>query len=141
MDITFKGPSCEQERAVDASGAGSDIECPSCSQTITVPVPATAMASATGGPAAAVPAAPPREDKHYSVPVHEHAAETLIQKPSGRPLEVIAKEGEKTLRIRTIRRTDCQEVNKDRFDEIVSAFLEKIGHANIVSINTINYSY
>ena len=75
------------------------------------------------------------------MPVHEHAAETLIQKPTGRPLEVIAKEGEKTLRIRTFKRTDCQEVNKDRFDEIVSAFLEKIGHANVVSVNTVNYSF
>ncbi len=138
MDITFKCPNCEQELAVDVSGAGSDIECPACSQTITVPAPEPEMAHAAGGPA---PPGPPKEDKHYSVPVHEHAAETLIKKPSVRPLEVIANEGDKTLRIRTIRRTDCQEVNKDRFDEIVSAFLEKVGQANIVSVNTINYSY
>jgi DNA-directed RNA polymerase subunit RPC12/RpoP len=141
MDITFKCPNCEQELAVDASGAGSDIECPACSQTITVPIPDPAVAHAADGPAPAAPAGPPRDDKHYSVPVHEHAQEALIQKPTTRPLEVIAKEGDKTLRIRTIRRTDCQEVNKDRFDEIVSAFLEKVGHPNIVSINTINYSY
>ena len=141
MDITFKCPNCEQELAVDASGAGSDIECPACSQTITVPVPDPAEASEAGGPAPAAPPSPPKEDKHYSVPVHEHATETLIKKPSVRPLEVIANEGDKTLRIRTIRRTDCQEVNKDRFDEIVSAFLEKVGQANVVSINTINYSY
>jgi len=144
MDITFKCPNCEQELAVDASGAGSDIECPACSQTITVPVPEPAMALAAGGPVPAAPAAPPvppKDDKHYSVPVHEHVTETLIKKPSVRPLDVIANEGDKTLRIRTIRRTDCQEVNKDRFDEIVSAFLEKVGQANVVSINTINYSY
>ena len=144
MDITFNCPNCEQELAVDASGAGSDIECPACSQTITVPIPEPEMASATGGPAPAAPGTPPaaaKEDKHYSVPVHEHAAETLIKKPTHRPLDVIASEGDKTLRIRTIRRTDCQEVNKDCFDERVSAFLEKIGQANIVSINTINYSF
>ena len=144
MDITFNCPNCEQELAVDASGAGSEIECPACSQTITVPAPEPEMASATGGPAPAAPAAaqgPAREDKHYSVPVHDHATETLIKKPTVRPLDVVASEGDKTLRIRTIRRTDCQEVNKDRFDEIVSAFLEKVGQANIVSVNTINYSY
>jgi DNA-directed RNA polymerase subunit RPC12/RpoP len=145
MDITFNCPNCDQELAVDASGAGSEIECPACSQTITVPALEPEMASATGGPAPAAPAAPPgpaKEDKHYSVPVHEHtAAETLIKKPTVRPLDVVAKEGDKTMRIRTIRRTDCQEVNKDRFDEIVSEFLEKVGQPNIVSINTINYSF
>jgi DNA-directed RNA polymerase subunit RPC12/RpoP len=147
MDITFNCPNCDQELAVDASGAGSDIECPSCSQMITVPAPEPEMALATGGPGPATPAAsaappgPPREDKRYSVPVHEHAAEALIKKPSVHPLDVIANEGDKKLRIRTIRRTDCQEVNKDCFDERVSAFLEKIGPANIVSINTINYSF
>jgi hypothetical protein len=138
MDITFKCPNCEQELAVDASGAGSDIECPACSQTITVPIPEPEMALAGGGQA---PPAPAKDDKHYSVPVHEHASETLIKKPNVRPLDVIASDGDKTLRIRTIRRTDCQEVNKDRFDEIVSAFLAKVGPENIVSVNTVNYSY
>jgi DNA-directed RNA polymerase subunit RPC12/RpoP len=142
MDITFKCPHCDQELAVDASGAGSDIECPSCSQTITVPALEPEMALAGGEPAAAAaPAAPPKEEKHFSVPVHEHASEALIQKPSRRPLDVVAKEGDKTLRIRTIKRSDCQEVGKDHFDEIVSGFLEKVGHANVVSINTINYSF
>jgi hypothetical protein len=32
-------------------------------------------------------------------------------------------------------------VGKDHFDEQVSAFLEKVGQTNIVSINPINYSY
>ncbi|MGP8202260.1 MAG: hypothetical protein ACLQU4_22500 [Limisphaerales bacterium] len=147
MDITFNCPNCEQELAVDVSGAGSEIECPACSQTITVPTPEPAMAQAGGEPAPAAPAAPvappapPKVDKHFSVPVHDHATETLIKKPTTRPLDVVASDGDKTMRIRTIRRTDCQEVNKDRFDEIVSAFLEKVGQANIVSVNAINYSY
>jgi hypothetical protein len=137
MDITFKCPNCEQELAVDASGAGTDIECPACSKTITVPMPDPEAVPATPEP----PPAPPKEEKHFSVPVHAHAPETLIQKPSARPLDVVAKEGDKTLRIRTIKRTDCQEVGKDHFDETVSAFLEKVGHANVVSINTVNYSF
>ena len=139
MDLTFKCPNCDQELAVDASGAGSEIECPSCSKTLIVPTPDPDALAA----AAVVDAAPtaPKEEKHFSVPVHDQATEALIQKPKARSLDIIAKEGDKTLRIKTFKRTDCQEVGKDHFDEIVSAFLEKVGHPNVVSINSINYSY
>jgi ribosomal protein S27E len=140
MDITFKCPNCEQDLAVDASGAGSEIECPACSKTIMVPTPDPAEL-AMAAVVEAVPTPPAKEEKHFSVPVHEHATEALIQKPKARSLDIIAKEGDKTLRIKTFKRTDCQEVGKDHFDEIVSGFLEKVGHANVVSINSINYSY
>jgi hypothetical protein len=73
------------------------------------------------------------------VPSHETPAEGLIQKPN-RPLEVVAKDGDKTLRIKTFKRSDCQEVGRDRFDEKVSHFLGELGQTNIISINTINYS-
>jgi DNA-directed RNA polymerase subunit RPC12/RpoP len=138
MDISFKCPVCEQELEVDASGAGSTIDCPACTSSITVPNADPAMLVPV---AAAPPEPPPKEEKHFSVPVHEHApAQALIQKPN-RPLEVVAKEGDKTMRIKTFKRTDCVEVGKDHFDEQVSAFLEKVGQTNIVSINPINYSY
>ena len=138
MDITFKCPNCEQELEVDASGAGSEIECPACSKTITVPVPEPAAAD---GPAPEAPPAPAKVEKHFAVPVHTHATEALIQKPNARPLEIVAKEGDKTLRIKTFKRTDCLEVGKDHFDETVSVFLEKVGQANIVSVTSINYSF
>ncbi len=145
MDIVFKCPNCEQELEVDASGAGSQIECPACSASITVPVPdpaaVAAEAQAADAPSSAPAAAPPKEEKHFSVPVHTHAAEALIKKPTAKPLEVAAKEGDKTLRIKTFKRTDCQEVGKDHFDEKVSEFLEKVGQSNIVSVCPINYSY
>lgn len=140
MDIIFKCPNCEQELEVDASGAGSDIECPACSKTITVPVPESSDTPATAD-AAAPPPAPPKEEKHFSVPVHTHTPDSLIKKPAARPLDIVAKEGDKTLRIKTFKRTDCQEVGKDHFDEKVSEFLEKVGQANIVSVVPINYSY
>jgi hypothetical protein len=44
------------------------------------------------------------------------------------------------MRIRCIKRTECVEVGKDHFDEVVTEFLSKVGEANVVSINTINYS-
>jgi hypothetical protein len=93
-------------------------------------------------PADLPPPEPPKEEKHFSVPVHEHAPaeQALIQKPN-RPLEVVAKTGDKTMRIKTFKRSDCVEVGKDHFDEKVSAFLEKVGQLNIVSINPITYSY
>lgn len=140
MDISFKCPICDQELEVDASGAGSNIDCPSCSNSITVPNPdpSPVVHVATLAP---VPVEPAKEEKHFSVPVHEHApAQELIKKPN-RPLDVIAKEGDKTMRIKTFKRSDCVEVGKDHFDEVVSSFLEKVGQTNIVSINPINYSY
>jgi DNA-directed RNA polymerase subunit RPC12/RpoP len=135
MDLVFKCPHCEQELEVDAGGAGSTLQCPSCSNTITVP----SQESGESTPAPAPPPPPPAEPKHFSVPVHEAATEALITKPN-RPLEVVAKDGDKTMRIKTIKRSDCQEVGRDHFDERVSQFLEKVGQANIVSINIINYS-
>jgi hypothetical protein len=141
MDVTFNCPVCNQELEVDASAAGSRIDCPSCSSSITVPAPEPAGDS----PAEAAPAppepAPPERHVHFTVPVHEHApAEALIKKPN-RPLDIAAKEGDKTLRIKSFKRSDCQEVGRDKFDETVSSFLEKVGQVNIVHVNPINYSY
>ena len=132
MDLIFKCPHCEQELEVDDGGAGSTIQCPSCLNNITVPNQPSA--SPTPGPATT-----PREEKHYSVPAHDAPAEGLIQKPS-RPLEVVSKEGDRTLKIKTFKRSDCQEVGKDRFDEKVSHFLSELGQINVVSISTITYS-
>ncbi len=140
MDITFKCPHCDQELEVDASGAGTEIECPACSNSITVPVPDGATAAAAPAPGAE-PAAPAKEEKHFAVPVHEHAPEALIKKSTSKSLDIIAKEGDKKLRIKTIKRSDCQEVGKDHFDETVSEFLDKVGQLNIVSVHPINYSF
>jgi DNA-directed RNA polymerase subunit RPC12/RpoP len=139
MDISFKCPVCEQELEVDASGAGSTIECPSCSSSISVPQPNPSSAVHVPAPTLPPPE-PAKEEKHFSVPVHDRSAEGLIQK-AARPLEVIAKDGDKTMRIKTIRRTECVEVGKDHFDEVVSTFLEKVGQVNIVSIHPVSYSY
>ena len=141
MDISFKCPICDQELEVDASGAGSNIECPSCSNSITVPHADPAAVVHIVAAVAPGPPEPPKEEKHFSVPVHEKApAQELIKKPN-RPLDVVAKEGDKTMRIKTFKRSDCVEVGKDHFDEQVSAFLEKVGQTNIVSINPISYSF
>jgi hypothetical protein len=137
MDLIFKCPHCDQELEVDAAGAGSELACPSCAKTIKVPDPEPAnivsltSATATGAP---------KVEKHFVVPQRAVPAEVLIQKPK-RPLDLVAKDGDKKLRIKSFKRSDCQEVGHDHFDETVSEFLEKVGQSNIVSISPLTYSY
>jgi DNA-directed RNA polymerase subunit RPC12/RpoP len=140
MDVIFNCRHCDQELSVDASGAGSEIECPSCGGRITIPVPEEAPGPA--GPRiidAMASSAARKEEKHFSVPVHEKPAESLIAKPLV-PLDVAAKEAIK-LRIKTIRHSDCIEVGRDHFDEVITKFLEKIGEAHLVRITPITYSH
>jgi len=65
----------------------------------------------------------------------------LIKKPVVVEKPVAQVAGEKQLRSKTIRRIDCVEVGHDRFDEVISDFLEKVGPENLVSINTLNYTH
>lgn len=133
MDIVFNCPHCQQELSVDGSEAGGERECPTCGQKIVIPAAADKEVNAIKTSAAA------REDLHFKVPVHDKPSEKLIAKPLP-PLDVSAREGIK-MRVKTIRRTDCVEVGHDRFDEVVTAFLGKVGEANIVSVNTLTYTY
>ncbi len=137
MDIVFKCTNCDQELAVDSAGAGTEIECPTCNKTLVVPE-ATPQNLQTINPIAASAAA--KVEKHFTVPVHDKPTEVLIQKakPS---LEVAAKDSDRRIRVKTIRHSDCMEVGKDRFDEVVSEFLQKIGQDNIISITPISYSH
>ncbi len=137
MDLSFHCPSCKQEIVVDSTDAGREAECPSCGATITIP---EAQVENIRSLNPIMSSAAAREEHHYSVPVHEAPSEILIKKPS-RPLEITAKEGDKKLRIRSIRRTDCVEVGKDLFDERVSEFLAAVGETNIVSITPLAYTH
>jgi predicted RNA-binding Zn-ribbon protein involved in translation (DUF1610 family) len=148
MDVIFNCPKCDQELAVDSSGAGSEIPCPSCGETIVIPDPRAPAPRSMSPPAVSAEGHPinpistsaaAKVELHLRVPVHKTPTESLIEKPLP-PMEV-AKDSGKQLRTKTIRHTDCIEVGHDRFDEIVSAFLSKTGEANIVSINTINYTH
>jgi len=151
MDLIFNCPKCEQELAVDSSGAGTEINCPNCGEAIVIPQPEsvssrlgaeTDSAGPRLGPHPVNPiasSAAAKVEMHLRVPVHKTPTERLIEKPLA-PLEV-AKDADKKIRTKTIRHTDCIEVGHDRFDEIVSNFLAKTGEANIISINTIAYSH
>src|SRR5207245_7574336 len=96
MDVIFKCEHCDQELSVDASGAGTEINCPSCGEPIIIPgPPATAARAAGTQHAGAIGAsAAAKEDKHFSVPVHDTPNEMLIEKPL-QPLKITAKEDNK----------------------------------------------
>jgi DNA-directed RNA polymerase subunit RPC12/RpoP len=155
MDIIFNCPECQQELEVDSAGAGSEIDCPSCGEKILIPQPgsqgtrsaaagdATGTMAPSGGAAVVNPiatSAAAKIEMHLKVPVHNKPTESLIAKPLP-PLEVAARETDKKIRIKSIRHTDCIEVGHDRFDEIISTFLGKVGESNIVSINAFNYTH
>lgn len=136
MDVMFVCPTCKQQLEADAGMAGNSINCPACQSVIVIPAPDPANTRASN-PVHASAAA--KEEKHFAVPVSEGPTTSLIHKPPP-PLEA-QKSGDKQIRIRCIKRTDCVEVGKDHFDEVVSKFLAEVGESNIVSINTLAYTH
>lgn len=148
MDIIFNCPKCEQELAVDSTGAGTEINCPSCSEKIVIPrtpVPAGFVPPAAGhdpahpvNPMASSAAA--KVEMHLKVPSHDKPSESLITKAAV-PLEVAAKESDRKMKVKTIRHTDCIEVGHDKFDEMVTAFLQRVGEQHVISINSMTYTH
>jgi hypothetical protein len=145
MDVIFNCPHCDQELAVDSSGAGSEIACPACGEDIIIPQPqarADVVGGPTGGPKSMNPiatSAAAKVELHLKVPSNK-TSESLITKALV-PLEVAAKESDRKIRVRTIRHTDCVEVGHDKFDEVVSNFLAKVGESNIISISPLSYTH
>jgi ribosomal protein S27E len=152
MDVIFNCPKCDQELAVDSSGSGSEINCPSCGEPIVIPSPerspvragadhipgAPRMEGAPINPIASSAAA--KVEMHLKVPVHKTPAASLIVKPLV-PLDVAAKESDKKIKVKTIKHTDCIEVGHDKFDEVVTNFLGRVGEPNIVSMTALTYTH
>lgn len=136
MYITFHCEKCRQQLEVDASGAGSQIECPTCGAHVVIPNPDPSNVHIHNPIAHSAGA---REEKHFKVPVGEGPSKSLIEKPN-KPLEMAAKDDERRVRIRTIRHADCMEVGKDKFDDVVSQFLNQVGEEHIISIDHITYT-
>jgi hypothetical protein len=149
MDIIFNCPNCEQELAVDSSGAGTDIECPSCHETITIPAQSTKGApAATPADAPALSLAPStisssaaaKVEMHLKVPVRNTPGERLIVK-SKPPMEAVVRSSGKQIRTHTIRHATCIESGHDKFDEVVAKFLNEVGEPNIIAMHTISYTF
>jgi len=150
MDIIFNCPHCEQEMAVDSTGAGSEIQCPSCGQKITIPAAATppphepapiSHADGSHQPSHTIASsAAAKVEMHLKVPVRDKPGEVLIAK-SKPPLEAVAKGADKKLRVRTIRHATCIESGHDKFDERVTEFLSEVGEHNLISVHTVGYTH
>ena len=142
MDIIFNCPHCGLNLEVDQDAAGQQFDCPTCQKTVTVP--AAPVPSAKSTPPAPTPSGPSgletRDEKRMAVPVSQKPIGSLIQKPN-KSLELAAKESKPGLRVKTIRPSDCKEAGHNKFDEVVSDFLNKVGDQALVSITPINYSY
>ena len=138
MDIIFDCPNCQQELAVDSAGAGTEIECPSCGETITIPEESTKPAAEgtviTGQPANPIASsAAAKVEKHLKVPLRDKPAEPLVKKVlSAAPLN---KGTGKKILLHTIRHAGCVEFGHDKFDEKVTDFLNEVGEANIIGIH------
>jgi DNA-directed RNA polymerase subunit RPC12/RpoP len=153
MDLIFKCPKCSQELEVDASGAGEEIDCPSCGERIRIPASEPSAANDTSNsrlPATDSPGAPSmntisssaaaKVEMHLKVPVHSgRTGESLINKPLV-PLVVAAKQSDRKIRVKSIRRTECVEVGHDNFDKVVTDFLSEVGEANIMNILPLGYT-
>ena len=144
MDIIFDCPKCGQELAVDGAGAGTEIECPSCSETITIPQESTKPASGgtviTGqlsNPIASSAAA--KIEKHLKVPLSDKPGASLLKKEQ--PQAITAKDAAKKIRVHTIRHAGCVEFGHDKFDEKVTDFLSEIGEVNLIGIHIVNYAF
>jgi DNA-directed RNA polymerase subunit RPC12/RpoP len=149
MDIVFDCPKCEQELAVDSSGAGSEIECPSCHETITIPAQSTKTATTYAPaedpvpkpmPSAINSSAAARVELHLKVPVRSTPAETLIVK-SKPPLDAVARGAGRQIRSHTIRHAQCVESGHDKFDDVVAKFLNEVGEPNIIGIHPVSYTH
>src|SRR5579859_3492003 len=146
MEIIFNCPHCEQELSVDADGAGEQIKCPTCGETITIPEKSTKVTPDStpigtpgAGPVNAMSkSAAARVELRLKVPVHASPEAPLIEKPKP-TIEAVAKGADKRIRIHTMRRAQCMESGHDKFDEKVTAYLNQIGDANIISIHPISY--
>lgn len=147
MDIVFNCPNCGQELEVESTAAGSQIACPSCQAAITIPEPQTPLPSPTS-PAKVEPhiinaiasSAAAKEELHLKVPVHAGPTASLIEKARP-PLEIAAKRSDRKIRVKTIRHTDCIEVGHDKFDDVISTFLQKVGEDNVTSVTPLTYTH
>ena len=137
MEMVFSCPHCKQQLEADSSMSGTQIHCPACNVSLKIPEPDPSTVRMGNTIASSASA---KEEHHFLVPVHEGPSEVLIQKANP-PLEVAARDGDKKMRVKTIRRTDCVEVGRDRFDEVLSELLNKIGEPNIVSVTPIAYTH
>ena len=147
MEIVFNCPHCNQELSVDNEGAGTQIPCPTCDESITIPSVGQNHDRIVAGEDAPTLAPSPinasaaaKVEMHLKVPVRDTPAESLIQKPAV-SLEAVAKGADRQIRVRTVRHDKCVDSGHDKFDQMVTKVLADIGEHNIIGTHIINYEH
>lgn len=146
MEIIFNCPHCDQELSVDSEGAGSQIPCPTCGETITIPEESAKSASDEESsvprlaPSAIASSAAAKIHLNLKVPVHNEPVKSLIQKPNV-PLEAVAKGADKQIRVKTMRHDKYIESGHDKFDQALTKLLQEIGEPNIIVTHPISYEH
>jgi predicted RNA-binding Zn-ribbon protein involved in translation (DUF1610 family) len=149
MEIIFNCPKCNQELSVDGAGAGTELPCPTCGESITIPqepsksVPTDQppeMHAPRLAPSAIASSAAAKVEFHLKVPVRDKPSESLIKK-SAVPLDAVAKGADKQIRVRTMRHDKCIDAGHDKFDEMTTKVLAEIGEHNIISMHVINFEH
>ncbi len=150
MDVSFNCPKCGLHISADAEAVGELINCPECDVEFRIPPgrprqrPVPVDVKKTTGPAPSVvsakgktgPAGRVGSHRGLTVPHHTGPQESLLKKsdPAGK-----LKPDPPKIRVRCIKRSTCVEVGQDRFDEVVTEFLNQVGQANIIHMSTITY--
>jgi DNA-directed RNA polymerase subunit RPC12/RpoP len=128
MDLIFTCPNCRQELEADAAGAGTEIQCPECGFSLTIPEPTPQNIKVT--PAHAPTPAP--ADKPLTVPKADtKRAKIEISRPTP-SLEVAAKGVDRQPRLKTFLR--AAHPSAEAFDQAVSAFLQHCGEGHIHAV-------
>lgn len=149
MDTSFSCPKCNLHITADECVVGEEIDCPDCGHKIRVPPPkktrpgssgTRSPASVTRNVSAAAKAAAKATSqamghKGLVVPQHHGPQESLLKKAEAGERA----DGPPKIRVRCIKRSSCVEVGHDRFDEVVTEFLNKVGQANIIHLSAISY--
>ena len=145
MDMSFSCPKCGLHITADESVVGELIDCPDCGHGIRVPPPKKSKTNPAAKSTRSVAGVTGKSTKSASqalghkpltVPHHHGPQESLLKHSHG---PAAAKDEGPKIRVRCIKRSACEEVGHDHFDEVVTDFLNKVGQANIIHLSAISY--
>jgi len=151
MDVSFNCPKCGLHISADAEAVGELINCPECDVEFRIPPgrprqrPVPVDVKKSTGPAGALvsakgktgPTGKASTHKPLVVPHHTGPQESLLKKAE--PAAKANKGEPPKIRVRCIKRSTCVEVGHDRFDEVVTEFLNQVGQDNIIHMSPIAY--
>ncbi len=146
MDLVFACPNCRQELEADATGAGTEIECPQCGYGITIPDPTPQNIRATPVGAVHAPAGggvsstAQSKERKLTLPVSDKKVKIDISRPAP-SLEMEAKAVGKKPHVKCFKHADYAAKGTPAFEKAVSDFLQSLGENCLMSVHPVQYSY